>query len=503
MNTGFERHLPGRRPAGVCALAAALALAGCGSLAPRYERPAAPVPTALPGAGSASDADARPADTQPILWTEFVRDPMLRSLVERALANNRDLRVAMLNVQRAQAQWRVTQADRWPTVGAGVTFARQPSVVNGQETNTYAAGVQVSNWELDFFGRLASLSDAARAQLLASEAGRRSAELSLVATVLATALNVSADVEQVALAQRTLDSRQESLRLTQLKYDVGAASELDRQTTVSLVAQAAASLAQQQRLRAQDLNALALVVGEPVAADAVPAVAGWIDEPAVNAPGAPGAPAPRSAASSVAAAADQPAAAGLLAEVPVGVSSQVLLRRPDVIQAEASLMAANANIGAARAAFWPRITLTASAGQASSDLSGLFEAGHFAWTLSSQAILTIFDYGRNKANLEASKVSRDIAVAQYEKAVQSAFRDTADALVGLATWRDQLAAQRSQLAAARDIARLTQLRWQNGAASELERLDAERSRYAAEQAAIQARLAELQTRVSLYKALGT
>jgi outer membrane protein TolC len=199
---------------------------------------------------------------------------------------------------------------------------------------------------------------------------------------------------------------------------------------------------------------------------------------------------------------DRAADPGWLAEVPVGLSSDVLLRRPDVVQAEQGLIAANANIGAARAAFFPRVTLTASAGQVASSLGSLFSAGQFAWTLSSQALMTIFDSGRNESNLKIAKVNRDIAVAQYEKAVQSAFRDTADALAGLGSWRDQLAAQQQQLVAVREIARLTELRYQRGAASELERLDAQRNLLAAEQGVVQTRLAEQVNRISLWKALG-
>jgi outer membrane protein, multidrug efflux system len=448
-------------------LLAVASLSACMNLAPHYERPASPVPSQLPAAPGAEQPAAEGSAT--LAWRDFVQDPALRAVVEQALANNRDLRVALLNVERARAQLGASQAERWPTVGVGLTGSRAPNT-SAQQTNAFTAGVQVSAWEADFFGRISSLNDAARAQLLASEAGRRSAELALVSTVINTALSLRTDVQLQALVERSVSSREDSLKLTRLRFDAGATSQLELQTAESLVAQARTALAQAQRQRAQDLNTLQLLTGQAV-------------EPA---PGA----------------SNESSELSALAAVPVGQSSEVLLRRPDVIQAEQQLMAANANIGAARAAFFPKITLTAQAGQASSQFSDLFEAGHFAWSLAGQLIAPIFDAGRNRNNLAAAQVSRDIAVAQYEKAIQSAFKDTADALAGLGTWRDQVAAQTRQRDAARDIARLTQLRYDNGAASELERLDAERSVLSAEQALLQAQLAEQVNRVALFKAMG-
>lgn len=443
------------------AVVVAASLSACMSLAPHYERPAAPVPAQLPAA--AADVPDTQASAQPLTWQEFVQDPALRSLVEQALRNNRDLRVAMLNVDRARAQLGASEADRWPTLGVGLTASRAPNT-SGVQTNLFTAGVQISSWEADFFGRIRSLNDAARAQLLASEAGRRSAELSLVSAVLNAGLALRADAQLQAFTEQSVNSREESLRLTRLRFDAGAASQLDLQTAESLVAQARTALAQVQRQRAQDLSTLQLLTGQAV-------------EPAPN-------------------------DAAALAAVPVGVSSDVLLRRPDVIQAEQGLLAANANIGAARAAFFPKILITAQAGQASTQFSDLFESGHFAWSLAGSLIAPIFDAGRNRNNLAAAQVSRDIAVAQYEKAIQSAFKETADALAGLGTWRDQVAAQTRQRDAARDIARLTALKFDNGAASLLERLDAERNVLAAEQALVQAALAEQVNRVALFKAMG-
>lgn len=449
-------------------LVAALVLAGCTSLAPRHERPAAPVPAELPL--PASLAASAPAAAASTAWPDFLRSAPLQQLVKLSLERNRDLRLAVLNVQRAQAQLGVTRADRLPTVGAGLTQSATPS--GGGTARSYTAGLQVSGWEIDLFGRLANLGEAAQAQVLASEAGRRSAELALVAGVASSWLTLAADTDLLASTRRLVESREASMKLAQLRFDKGAASSLELQSARLLLEQAHAARAQLQRQRDQDLNALTLLAGGPVPAELLPT-------------------------------ASTSAMAGeTLAAVPVGLSSQVLLQRPDVIEAEQQLVAASANIGVARAAFFPRLTLTASAGQASTSLSDLFSAGQFAWTMSSQLLATVFDAGRNKANLEGAKIARDIAVAQYEKAVQSAFRDTADALAGLDTWRDQLAAQQTQLDATRETARLTDLRYQNGAASELERLDAQRSLLSAEQALVQVRLGEQLNRVALWKVLG-
>lgn len=453
-------------------------LGACSSLAPSYQRPAAPVPAQFDAAASAPAAAAS-AVPLPLAWTELVRDERLRRLVEQALKANRDLRVAALNVQRAQAQLGLAQADRWPTVNGVASAARAPNT-QGKQTNTFQLGVQVSGWELDFFGRLQSLDDAARASLLATEAGRRSAELALVASVLTTERTLAADQALLALAERTATSRADTLRLTQLRFDRGAASQLERASAQSLTAQAEATLSQLRRQVAQDRNALALLIGAAPSADLLPQ---------------PSLPNPADAAA-------VPTLPDPFAPVPAALESSVLLRRPDIVQAEQQLIAANANIGAARAAFFPRISLTTSAGLVSNELSTLLQAGSFAWTLSSQALLTLFDHGRNQANLEVAKVNREIAVAQYEKALQSAFRDTSDALAGQATWQDQLTALQRQRDAARDIARLTRLRYDQGAASELERLDAERSQFSAEQALVQATLAEQLNRVGLWKALG-
>jgi multidrug efflux system outer membrane protein len=324
-------------------------------------------------------------------------------------------------------------------------------------------------WEIDFFGRVASLKDAALAQYLASREARQAAQISLVGAVASTWLSLQANDELLALAQRTLATREDSLRLTRLRLDNGAASALDLRQAESLGAVARATLAQQQRLRMLDLNALTLLVGQPL----------------------PDAALPRAAS-----------ATSPLRDVPAGLPSDLLTRRPDIRQAEQQLIAANASIGAARAAFFPRISLTASAGTASSALSGLFKGGAWGFTLAPQALLTVFDAGRNQANLAASQAGRDIAVAQYEKAIQTAFREVADALAGRATLGEQAAAQQAQLVAETDRLRLAELRFRNGVSSSLDVLDAQRSLFAVQQAVAQTRLAVLQNQVALYKALG-
>ena len=297
--------------------------------------------------------------------------------------------------------------------------------------------------------------------------------MTLAATVVQAALVMQADDELLVLARQSLASREQSLKLAQLRESVGAASLLDLQLQQGLAAQARATLAQLTRQQAQNANALALLLGQPVP----PALLSTVDSPPLESD-------------------------AWLAEVPAGLSSTVLLRRPDVIAAEQTLRAADANIAAARAAFWPAITLTGQAGQASSQLSGLFQGGNFAYTLAAQALIAVFDAGRRQATVDAAIANRDIAQAQYERAIQSAFRDTADGLSGLATWRDQRQAVAAQREAARGSSRLVLLRTRQGAASLLEQLEAERTLWATEQAVVQVRLAELLNRVTLFKALG-
>jgi len=450
--------------AGSLLLSAAL-LAGCINLAPDYERPGLPVPTALPATVNGAPAEGW------IAWNALLRDERLRKVVQQSLANNRDLRVALLNIERSRALLRLADADRWPTVAAAINGTRAPSTTTGDQVNSFQTGLQVTSYELDLFGRVRNVSDAAAANLLATEAGSRTVRLALVTQVVSTWFTLAADQEQLALAKQTLAGREQTLKLTELRVNVGAASDVELHGTRGLLAQAQASVAALQRQAALDANALALLVGQPVAGDALPT-------------------------------ADAPLNSDALALVPAGASSDLLLRRPDVIQAEQTLIAANANIGAARAAMFPRITLSGSAGVVSDSLSGLVNSGTFAWTLAGSAAMAIFDAGRNQANVKVAEVGRDIAVAQYEKAIQSAFREAADALVAQATWRDQVNAQLRLQDSERDRLRLTRMRYEGGAANLVELLDSERSLAAADQALVLARLGELLNRLALYKALG-
>lgn len=454
-----------QRPLGLLAASLSLGLLSACSLTPEYERPAAPVPTTFAGSVSEAAVPVLPA------WSDFVADDRLRQVVTLALQNNRDLRVAMANVEQVRAQYRIQRANQAPTVNLGVTGNRQASE-GGDITSTYTAGLLVSAWEIDFFGRLGSLKEAALAQYLASEESARAAQTSLVASVISTWLSLQADEELLSFTQQTQATREDSLRLTRLRFDNGAASALDLRQAESLAASARATLAQQQRQRSQDLNALALLVGQAVPASLLPSVPKAVDR------------------------------SSLLRDVPEGLPSDLLERRPDIRQAEQQLLAANANIGAARAAFFPRISLTTSLGSASTELSGLFKDGSWGFTLAPQALLPIFDLGRNQAALDASKASRESAVAQYEKAIQVAFREVSDALAGRATLGEQIQAQQSLVQSESERLRLAELRYRNGVASFLEVLDAQRSLFAAQQALTQTRLARQLNQVALYKALG-
>ena len=390
-------------------------------------------------------------------------------MIDVALQNNRDLRVVVLNIEQARAQYRVRRADELPTVGIGAAGSREPNA-SGGIASVYTAGLSVTAYELDFFGRVRSLSSGALAQYLGTEEARKNVQIALISAVANTYLNVLADDELLAVTQRALATREESLKLTKLKFDAGAASELDYRQAESLLEGARATLAQLIRQRAVDENALVLLLGQPLPAD-LPQASSIGSQTLIN-------------------------------QLPVGLPAEVLTRRPDVRQAEQQLIAANANIGAARAAFFPRITLTGSAGSASSELSGLFKSGSFAWTFMPQLLLPIFDSGRNQANLDLANVGRDIALAQYEKAIQTAFREVADALAGRATLGEQLRAQEAQANAEAVRFRLADLRYRSGAASYLDVLDAQRALFAAQQAVVQVQAAQVQNQVTLYKVLG-
>jgi outer membrane protein, multidrug efflux system len=452
-------------------LAMALALAGCVNLAPKYERPAAPVAGGFPtveGTVASGNAVAPDAPVN-MAWQRFFTDARLQRLIDLALANNRDLRVSILNIEQARAAYQIQRADQFPTINAAVSGNRQTTGKDQPISSVYQAGFAVSAFELDFFGRVRNLSQSALAQFLATEEARKTAQISLISQVATTYLTFLADEELLGLTQQTLKTREESLRLTQLRFENGVSSKLDLQQAVSLVEQARTTLAQAQRQRAQDLNLLTLLIGQPIPNDL-----------------------PQGAT----------LATTNLPDLPAGMPSDLLATRPDVRSAEQQLVAANANIGAARANYFPHISLTGSAGTASNELSGLFKSGTFGWTFQPQAILPIFDFGRVRAGVESATAGRDIAVAQYEGAIQTAFREVADALAGQATFSEQLRAQQAVATAESERFALSDLRYRNGTASYLDLLDAQRSLFDAQQLAIQANLARLQNQVILYRVLG-
>lgn len=460
-----------RLPRVAVSLVAAATVTAC-SFAPTYERPEAPVPSAYPGQTGGAPALQVEQLQSAVDWRGVVPDTRLRDLIDLALLNNRDLRLATLNMEQVRAQYAIQRVGQLPTVNLSASGNRVPTAA-GSISSTYTVGVGISAWEIDFFGRLASLRDAALAQYLASEEARHTAQASLVASVVNAWLALQSDEQLLALARDTLTSRRESLRLMRLRFDNGASSALDLRQSESLAESARATVAQQQRQRAQDLNALRLLIGQDLPAHLLPSASSVTDSGSEAMKG-----------------------------IPAGLPSDLMIRRPDVRQAEQQLIAANANIGAARAAFFPRISLTAAWGSASSELSGLFKDGSWGFTLAPQMVLPIFSAGRNQASLDSAWVARDAAVAQYEKTIQTAFKEVADALAGQATLGEQRAALEAQVKADAERLRLSQLRFDNGVASSLELLDAQRSWFATQQALVQVQLAWQLNRVALFKALG-
>jgi multidrug efflux system outer membrane protein len=445
-------------------------LAGCATtLAPSYQQPAAPVATQWP-------SEAPDMALQDIHWQSLFADPELRRIVQLALDNNRDLRVASLNIEKAHAQYRIQRSQLLPQVGASVAgnSGRTPASVSTTGTDVvghaYSAGFGVSAWELDLFGRLRSLKDQALQQYLATEATQHAARLGLIAGVADAYLNLAADGEQLALARQTLLSREEAHNLQRALREAGNASDLTlRQTEAELEAARDQVLVLESTV-ATDRNALELLVGAPLPVDLRP---------------------------------DAPLEAMLAQqEIPAGLPSDLLQRRPDILAAEHALIAANANIGAARASFFPSISLTGSVGRASDSLSSLFDGGNRAWSFAPQINLPIFSGGRLRASLKVAKVEREIAVADYERSIQSAFREVADALAVRASLAGRLRAQQAQVEAAKSAYTMVQTRYDNGVSSYLEVLDAQRTLFAAQQQWIGTRMARQANLVALYKALG-
>lgn len=459
-------------------LAALLCLSGCTTMAPKYNRPAAPVSNAWP-AGQAYQEQAAKPEQKPLAeipWREFFIDEQLRKLISLALENNRDLRVAALNIERFRAMYQIRRSDLLPKVdaSAAATFQRIPEDLSGSgrsmTVDQYNLGLGVSSYELDLFGRVRSLKDQALEQFLATEQARRGVQISLVSQVAAGYLTLAADRERLRLARETLANQQESYKLIRSRFEAGVSNALALNQARSSVDAARVDIARYTTLVAQDENALTLVVSSPLPADLLP----------------------ESLSESLAA----------MKDVAPGLPSDVLLRRPDILQAEGQLKGANANIGAARAAFFPRITLVSSVGLGSDDLAGLFKAGSFAWKFAPQITLPLFDGGSNQANLKVAETDREILVAQYEKAIQSAFREVADALAQRGTIDEQLAAQQSLTDSTSESFRLSQARYDRGVDSYLSVLDSQRSLYGAQQNLITVRLARLTNIVNIYKVLG-
>ena len=442
-----------------------LLLGGC-SLAPDYQRPATP-------AGASWQASTDVTTTRG--WKGTFSDPQLQQLITLALSNNRDLRIAALNVQSYEARYRIQRAAQLPTVGVDGSGTRQQTAgdINGsgreQIGSQYAANVGITAYELDFFGRIQSLKDQALENYLAQQESQRSTHIALVASVANAYLTLLADQDLLTLSQQTLQTEQESYELTSKKFNLGAASDMELAQGKTTLESARVSQAQYQRQVAQDKNALMLLIGGNLPADLQQTRA--LDDVA-------------------------------LTPVPVGAPSSLLQQRPDVLAAEHSLKAANANIGAARAAFFPTITLTATAGSASNELSSLFDSGNGTWLFMPKLSLPIFDGGKRTADLDVAEIEAKKAVASYEQSIQSAFREVADGLVAQQSYQQQLAAQQALVEANQRYFDLAEKRYQQGVDSYLTRLDAQRSLFSAQQSLIATRLALLGNEVNLYKAIG-
>jgi outer membrane protein, multidrug efflux system len=489
----------------VIAWLAVAALSAC-TLMPQYQRPQSPVPDRWPADADASTpaasaaAASAPGTTEPaasadqIGWRDFFTDPHLARVIEIALENNRNLRIAALNVSASEAQFRIQRGNLFPAIsatgsgvverlpangalplggagGSGGSSSLVPSGTGATTFHYYSAGIGFTNYELDLFGRQRSLTTAAFEQYLAQSETRRSTQISLVAEVAGDYIAVLADRVLVNLTAETLQSQLESYQLTQAMYDRDTTTLLSLRQVQSSVESARASLAQYQRQLAQDTHALTLVLGREVPTNLL------ASSPDIY-------------------------AEGLLAEVPAGLPSDLLTRRPDVLSEEHALRAANANIGAARAAFLPSIQLTGSGGTASGRLGDLFGKGTGTWSFAPTISLPIFAGGQNVANLDLAHIEKNVAVAQYELAIQTAFREVSDALSARSTYLQQRSAQEALVAADADAYRLAEMRFRSGLDSYLATLDAQRSLYAAQQELVAVRQAELSNRVTLYKTLG-
>jgi outer membrane protein, multidrug efflux system len=449
--------------------------AGC-SLAPEYTRPETTVPDTWPE-GDAYDGEtaAEHSNALPVLkWKDHFPDERLQRIVETALESNRDFRIAALKVERARAMYGIQRAELFPAVNAAGSYARErvpkdfSPTGESMTTEQYSVSLGATAWELDFFGRVRNLEDKALEEYGAMEQAHRAAAVILASEVASVWFALAADRENLDLAKRVLETRENSLGLIRSRYENGIASELDLQRARTQVETARGDVALFTRRLAQDENAISLLAGTRVLPDLLPSGLNSVDPPV---------------------------------EVSPGLSSEVLLSRPDVLAAEHRLKAAHANIGAARASFFPRITLTSSIGTASGDLSGLFGSGSETWNFVPRITIPIFDR-RIRPAYEVTKVEREMAVAEYEKAIQSAFREVADALADWSTLERRVAAQEALVEAAAETFRISEARYNDGIDSYLSVLDAQRSLYVAQQGLISLRLEQLVNQVNLYKALG-
>ena len=444
-------------------------LAGCANLAPDYARPELPVPASVNG--QTVSALATTTATTPLDWQHVITNERLKQTIELALANNRNLRIAVLNIEKARAQDQIEDAARYPAIGATAsgTSTRYAETI----TRKYSFGLGVTSYEIDFFGRLTNLKDAALQNFMATEATQRSVRTSLIAEVANAWLTLASNQDLLKLAQETLDSRKTTLELTRKRQELGATSQLTVAQAQSTTEAARGDVARYLSLVEQSRNALNLLAGTTVPNALLPTMTHSIGERALA-----------------------------LIDVPAGLSSEVLLQRPDIVSAEHTLIGSYASIGAARAAFFPSITLTGSGGTASAILGNLFDAGTKAWTFVPTLSLPIFNAGKLNASLSVAETTRDIQVATYEKTVQTAFREVADALAERATLAERMAAQQAEVDAYVTSLRLSTERYRAGADSYLNVLDSQRSLYTAQKSLIALQLTEQSNRMTLFKALG-
>jgi NodT family efflux transporter outer membrane factor (OMF) lipoprotein len=461
----------------------ALFMTSACSMNPRLDIPSPPVSSAYPDA-----ATIEPASAAAIDWRSMFGDPRLQRIIALALENNRDLRVTSLNVEAARAQFRVARGAQLPTIDANGSYTRQrvPAATaaagigggaglpegtpSGIEFGQYSANAALTTFEIDLFGRLRSQSQAAFERYLASDEGRRAARIALIGSVVDAYVAERLAQEQLALTERTLADWNISFDIARRLHEARQRSGLDVAEAEGLVRGAEADLQARSRALSEARNALQLLVGAPLPNDLPPPI-GLIDQP-------------------------------IQTQLPAGLPSDLIENRPDIRQAERELAAANADVGAARAAFFPRISLTALFGFTSLGLDALFDGTSRAWSFSPQITQPIFHGGSLRGELRVAEVRKSIAIAQYERTIQAAFREVADGLAGRATYTLQSEAQRKALDAAERRAQLSNLRYKAGVDGRLELLDAQRSEYAVRQTLLDLRAQELASATGLYRALG-